>query len=127
MRMRCYTPCVCRYASCTTPCLPIELCAFQYWNRRLTMSCDRSMGPIGLHALHSITWYVNETARKRRLFADTLGFSEVTASACRGLDEAGQQNMVFEADSCRFVCAAPTAAQSSAARFLGFHPEGIGH
>lgn len=81
--------------------------------------------PIGLRALHSITWYVNELSRKHRFFVDTLGFREVDATG-PWLDERGQESLVFEAGHCRVVCAAPTSPQSRAARFLRRHPEGIG-
>src|SRR5688572_17613432 len=89
----------------------------------MTMSTANS---IGLRGLHSITWYVNELSRKRRLFVDTFGFREVPAAGACWLDERGQENLVFEAGECLVVCTAPTLEQSRAARFLRRHPEGIG-
>ena len=88
-----------------------------------------SANPIGLRGLHSITWYVRELPRKRRLFVDTLGFREVsgtTQSQRAAFDDRGQQSLIFEAGKCRVVCTAPELENSRAARFLARHPEGIG-
>lgn len=82
--------------------------------------------PIGLTALHSITWYVGELSRKHRLFVEALGCRHVPGLACRRRDDEAQESVVYEVGACRFVCTAPKLASSRAARYLKLHPEGIG-
>jgi 4-hydroxyphenylpyruvate dioxygenase len=82
-------------------------------------------GAIGLTAIHSVTWYVRELARKDKLFVDGLGFRRLALNAedARAGDE---QRVMYELDACRFICASSRTAHSRPGRYLGNHPEGIG-
>jgi 4-hydroxyphenylpyruvate dioxygenase len=72
-----------------------------------------------------MTWYVSDLSRKDQLFVDGLGFSRATSPTPFQSDE-GEQQVVYELGSSRFVCASARGEHSRAGRYLSNHPEGIG-
>ena len=81
---------------------------------------------IGLHALHSITWYVNEPSRTRELLNGALGFRQCERRSSIEADDASETSVVYEAGRCRIACVTPRSPDSRAAHYLRQHPSGIG-
>lgn len=80
---------------------------------------------LGLMGVESFEFYVADLARSRRFHVDLLDFREVARASEERRERIGHDSSVFRAGNIEVQVSQPLRANSDAARYLEWHPDGI--
>lgn len=81
---------------------------------------------LGIKALESVHWYVNDLERSRHFYSQALDFQEIGRSSDELAGRSRQDSLVFKADGVVLIVSAPRGEGGRAWRFLRKHPDGVG-
>ncbi|HZA13841.1 MAG TPA: VOC family protein, partial [Myxococcaceae bacterium] len=84
------------------------------------------MESLGIKALESVHWYVNDLERSRRFYTEAMDFQEIARSSPELEEQGRQTSLVFKADHVVLIVSSPRGEGGRAWRYLRKHPDGVG-